>query len=352
MKYAALDLHQETTAVCVRDSQGVIVHRAVVPTTRRDLRDSLRVVRAPLTITVEQGSLASWAVRALARPAWHVIVCDPRRNDLLKHGSKTDRLDAERLSELLRLGAISPVYVPDAQMASLREIVHHHYSMVRDATILQLRIRSLIRREATPAVGDTLFSRRYRKRWIQRSKTPMSRLRLSALYLQLDLTQSLRREAERAIARVARVYPAYELLQSIPCIGPLRAAVIVATIATPERFASRRQLWAYAGLAVRMRGSGEHYIADGQPVRNPKALTTRGLNRNGNPHLKRALVSAATHAARISPPMKAWFDRAVDRGLTPQLARIALARKIASIAFAMWKSGEVFEPERFAAVRS
>jgi transposase len=67
-----------------------------------------------------------------------------------------------------------------------------------------------------------------------------------------------------------------KLLRQIPAIGPIRAALRVALLHTPHRFRTKRQLWAYIGLALRTCTSGEYYFEGGQLKRSKKALAFAG----------------------------------------------------------------------------
>jgi transposase len=62
------------------------------------------------------------------------------------------------------------------------------------------------------------------------------------------------------------------LVRGIPCIGPIRAALLVALMQTPHRFRTKRQLWTYSGLALETRTSGEYRFVDGQLRRSRKPL--------------------------------------------------------------------------------
>lgn len=72
------------------------------------------------------------------------------------------------------------------------------------------------------------------------------------------------------------------LRRQIPSIGPIRAALLIALMQTPYRFRTKRQLWAYCGLALRTYDSGEYHFVGGQLKRPKKAVTIRGLNKNHN----------------------------------------------------------------------
>src|SRR5436190_22829011 len=111
--FVGLDVHAETTVVSVRSSRGIVVKRTVVPTTVAALRRVLSRVRGRVRVVCEVGPLAGWVAKNLQTELREVVVCDRRRTRLLvRSNSKTDRIDADGLSESLRVGAIHPVFVP------------------------------------------------------------------------------------------------------------------------------------------------------------------------------------------------------------------------------------------------
>ena len=57
-----------------------------------------------------EGTCAAWLHDLLKPHVTEVLVCDPRKNALLKSGNKNDRLAARKLADLLRTGLLSPVY--------------------------------------------------------------------------------------------------------------------------------------------------------------------------------------------------------------------------------------------------
>ena len=87
-------------------------------------------------------------------------------------------------------------------------------------------------------------------------------------------------------------------------MGPIRAALLVALIQTPHRFRTKRQLWAYSGLALETRISGEYRYLEGQLQRSHKLLALRGLNHDHNHDLKGLLEAAATTAS--TRPGRCW----------------------------------------------
>lgn len=114
---------------------------------------------------------------------------------------------------------------------------------------------------------------------------------------------------------------------------------------TPNRFRTKRQLWAYCGLALKTRVSGEYQFRDGQLKRSKRQPAPRGLNVNHNPDLKSLFKSAAIHGSSSGDAFGVFYDELLDKGMKPTWARLTLARKIAAVALVIWKKGERFNPE-------
>ena len=83
------------------------------------------------------------------------------------------------------------------------------------------------------------------------------RRRAELLYQQLDGLQTLRRTLRPELLAESRKHKAAKLLRQIPCIGPIRAARLIALMQTPHRFRSKRQLWTYSGLGIETRDNTE-----------------------------------------------------------------------------------------------
>ena len=98
-------------------------------------------------------------------------------------------------------------------------------------------------------------------------------------------------------------------LRQIPYLGPIRSALAVALIQTPHRFRSKRQLWAYSGLALETRTSGEYRYVDGEVRRSKKQICVRGLNKDHNHDLKGLFKAAATMASVRPGPFRAYTKR-------------------------------------------
>ncbi len=164
----------------------------------------------------------------------------------------------------------------------------------------------------------------------------------------IDALEELRKSAEKAMLQEARKHTIYRLLTTVPGLGKIRAAQLLPIVVTPYRFASKRSFWAYCGLAIVMRSSADWVrTRDGRWVKT-KIQQTRGLNRNYNHILKQIFKGAAsTVIGRANDePLHNHYQHLLDSGTKPNLARLTIARQIASIVLSIWRSQEVYDPKK------
>jgi hypothetical protein len=83
-------------------------------------------LRGTLSVTFEEGTLAAWLYDLLKPHVAKLVVCNPRKNALLKHGNKSDRIDARKLAELLYLDNLKSVYLGETGVRMLRELAHSY----------------------------------------------------------------------------------------------------------------------------------------------------------------------------------------------------------------------------------
>src|ERR1700757_150402 len=133
-KYIGMDVHQATISVAVRDSDGKLVMEAILETKAETILQFVRGLRGSLHVTFEEGTCAAWLYALLKPHVTQVLVCDPRKNALLKGGNKNDRIHARKLSELLYLNKLSPVYQGEPGIQTLKELARSYIAMTRDLT--------------------------------------------------------------------------------------------------------------------------------------------------------------------------------------------------------------------------
>ncbi len=138
------------------------------------------------------------------------------------------------------------------------------------------------------------------------------------------------------------------MLETAPGLGPVRVAQMLPIVVTPHRFRTKRQFWAYCGFAVVTHSSSD-WVRDQERWVRARVTQTRGLNFNHNRMLKAIFKGAATTViAHTGPnPLRAAYDRQLENGTKPNLAKLTVARNVAAIVLAMWKTEETYDPERF-----
>src|SRR5213078_60679 len=193
------------------------------------------------------------------------------------------------------------------------------------------RVKALYRSQAIACAGKKPYGRRHRREWLSKLSEAGLHRRAERLYEELDALQGLRRAAKRELVLESRKHAAAKLLRTVPLLGAIRAAWLIGRVQTPHRFRSKRQFWAYCGLALETRSSADYRFEDGQLVRAKKPVFIRGLNRNHNHDLKNLFKSAATTASVIHGPFREFYEGLLAKGLQPAMARLTLARKIAAI---------------------
>ena len=121
-KYIGMDVHQATISVAVRDSAGKLIMECILETKAATILEFIDGLRGTLSVTFEEGTSAAWLHDLLKPHVSHLVVCDPRRNALLKDGSKSDRIDARKLAELLYGNQLHAVYHGEPGLRTLKEL--------------------------------------------------------------------------------------------------------------------------------------------------------------------------------------------------------------------------------------
>jgi len=349
LKYIGLDVHQASISVAILDENGKLVMQSVIATRAAALLELLDGVRGTVQVTFEEGTYSAWLYDLLVRRVSKVVVCNPRKNALLKKGNKSDRIDAWKLAELLRGGMLSPVYHGENSTRTLQELTRSYMTLTQDTTRVMSRIKAIYRSQAIVYGGKKLYTGRHRGEWLSQLKQPGLLCRAERLYEELDLLQQLRRKAKQGLLVESQKHPVCARLRSIPYLGPIRAAVLAARVQTPHRFRSKRQFWAYCGLGLETRSSADYLQVEGQIKRSRKKVLIRGLNLDHNHDLKNIFKGVAMSASIFSGPLQGFYQERVAAGIKPEMAQLTLARKIAAIALTIWKKGESFDPAKLKA---
>jgi transposase len=322
-----------------------VVETSSLKTGASAVRSYLQRLKGRVFVTFEEGTQAQWLYDVVQPLVTQVIVCNPRQNRLLASGNKSDRIDAQKLAELLRNGSLKAVDHQDHGVRVLKELVRNYECFVQDTTRVMSRLKAIYRGQAIACKGHKVYRQEQKKKWLRKLTEGGTRARAGYLYEQLAALRPLRQKAKLAMLREARRQAAYPWLLSMPRLGPISVAQLLAVVGSPHRFRSKRQFWPYVGLAVVTRTTSDLEVVNGVLRRNRRPVATRGLNRNHNHLLKRVFKTAATSACHTGP-FAAAYEARVQRGMDPALARLTIARMMAAITLSLWKRGELFQVER------
>jgi transposase len=259
---------------------------------------------------------------------------------------KTDKDDALRLAELEAIGQLPTVCLPDPATRQRRMLIAVRQELVGRRVACQNRIRALFAGRGMPAPRGARAWTVAGLAGIERHSKPLAECDADELWRgMLELAVAEYRTLVERIAEVAERLDALaakdeatQILESTPGVGPRTAEAVAAHLGDPHRFASAKQVGAYAGLVPRQYQSG--------------ATDRKGrITRRGAGLLRKLLVACAGCMLRYNPWARKVYARLTAGGTTRKKpAIVAVARKLLVRCWAMlrtkqkWRADPVPEP--------
>lgn len=331
--YAGIDVSLEQSSVCVVDGTGKIVREAKVASDPESLIDYFQDLGLPLVrIGLEAGPLSQWLHAGLVAAGIDVVLLETRhvKAALSAMTVKTDRKDARGIAQLLRMGWFRPVHRKSASAQEVRTLLVGRKLLQSKMLDIELGIRGLLRGFGLKVgpVSKGMFATRIRELiagqgMLERVIEPMLRAR-DALRAEFNLLH-------RQVLAITRTNAICRRLMTVPGVGAMVALTFTSTIDDPARFKSSKAVGAHFGLTPKKYQSGETDV-------------TGGISRAGDAMVRTALYEAAqsmlTRVVRMSS-LKSWaLNVAKRRGM--KRAKVALARKLATVLHRMWIDGTDF----------
>lgn len=324
MVHVGVDLHKRVSQIAVLSPNGEV-------TQHRLENDRLRVqqffaqVPAPARVAIEASGTWWWLVDLLEQLGHQPVLSHPKQTRAIAAARlKNDRVDAERLVQLLRGDLLPTVWIPPTAVREARELIRHRVSLVRERTGVTNRLLALLARRNLQPILSQSWSTVPGQRELKALPLPPipSTIRADGLALRRLLDEQIRRLDKELIARWGDDVRVRRLV-TIPGIGPFIAILVVLELADISRFPSAKHMASYIGLTPRVRASADR-------------VRMGHISKEGNRLLRWALVLAATQAARRPGPLRTWY-RLVARRKGKKVARVALARRLAEICYQVWK---------------
>ncbi|WP_265517168.1 IS110 family transposase [Nitratireductor luteus] len=334
MKYfAGLDVSLEETAICVVDEIGQIVKEARAQSEPEALSEALREVDLPLArIRLEACSLTAWLHDGLRAEGLAAICIETRHaNAAMKTmPNKTDRNDARALAQIMRTGWYRQVHVKSRQCRLWRSLLVARRTVLNEMRTIENVVRAMLR-EAGIKLGlpsRTAFAERVRE-LAGGDAEVMAMVEPLLAILSVMLKEFAR--LTKQVLDIARTEKVCRQLMSVPGVGPITALCFRATIDRPDRFSRSRNVGAHLGLTPARYQSGETDI-QGKISRSGDELTRTALYEAAHSLLVRSKKWSS---------LRAWgMNVAKRRGMAR--ARVAVARKLATILHRMWVDATEF----------
>jgi transposase len=347
MRHIGLDVHTDKTMMAwVDDATGEVASRPYeVPTHK--VAEVLAAMPGPQRVALEVSGVALFLARELKSLGLETLVVDAFKSSRLleaRHRAKTDRLDAQSLMECLVDGQLDnlTVWVADEQTQRLRNLTRTREDLLEHTNALRCQIRALLGREGERCPAGNLLGKRLSRRLdeIETRLVPETALCLREYRTSLQALRESMRRLEATIRESTRGHAAVQRLKTLFGCATLTAVTLVAEIGDITRFADARHLRSYAGVTPTVRQSGNRSV-------------TGPLTKHGNPHLRRILVLLAQQFTRYlhghDCPMARRYRRCKGRR-GPNPAKVAMARDLCDLIFAMWRDEQDFDPARLGVV--
>jgi transposase len=340
--WAGLDVGAVSTSLCVIDDNGEVLQETACDSNLATIDREIRWLRRRRHARVAlEAATGSHLARGLRSRGYTVDLYEARKLSkfLRVRRNKTDANDAAGIAEVGRLGptVVSKVHLKslECQMLQSRLTIRRHLIRQRVAAV-NLLCRQL--EHYGGRVSRSTRSKQLRndveaeiKKLFGKSPNALT-AELHQLLAHCERLISYQLRVDGELMRLARETDACRRFMTIPGVGTFCALTFYAAVSEPHRFSHSKNIGAYLGLTPNIHQSG---------------LTSRygRVSKMGSKAARAMLVGASKSFmkwAKPEDPLLNWVT-AVETRSGRRKARIALARKIAVIMLAMWKSGSCYQ---------
>jgi transposase len=254
-------------------------------------------------------------------------------------GIKTDRRDAQVLSEVSTRIELPSVHVPTSISRLRKSACTSREALVSARTQLVNTVRGWLRTELIKIGAGTpgTVPRRVRHKALSHSNGLPEFI--EQLLIGIETLNTQVALADKELRTIAQADPICQRLMSVPGVGPVTAIRFVAALDDVGRFRNAHAVQCYLGLVPGERSSSD------------KKRRT-GITKAGAPRVRWALCQAAwcLRITRKSDPLSLWAQQ-VEARRGKMIAMTGMARRLAGILYALWRDGTRYEPSRLQASR-
>jgi transposase len=313
--------------------------------TTSDAVRKILIKHQPTLVVVEICPLAAMVHDIAAELGIRALVADTTQDAWAWRNvkRKTDRDDALKLLRLAMVNQINPVHIPPAEMRQWRGLLKAREAAVVAQTRCKVRIRALlvtVDRKLTRGKGGWAQAaldelRQWSRPLAECSPQELWRGALAIELKQLELLNEHVDDFDRKLQDWAKTDRRLQLVSTIPGVGTVTAATIVAVLDDPHRFRSRRQVASYGGLTPRRYQSGQ--------------MDHQGrISKRGNAMLRRILNQAAWASVRYNASQREFYLRLSNNGQKGKRKRavVAVMHKLLVTAWAILRDERPYQAPR------
>ena len=320
----------------------------------------------------------------LKAKGYTIYVINPIQSDSLRkmyiRQTKNDSIDSFLIAEVIRFGQFGTTSMADENILAMRQLCRYRDSVISSRTEIKLRIGTImeqifpeyekqfsslwlstsmgiLEKYLTPenienAPIDELFEIIKDKSHNRLTKAKAISIKEAAadtfgikiaqdafsfqLKQLIDKMNFLDKQIEALDIEIMKYYEQFDCyLHTIPGIGIIGAATILAEIGDISRFKNSSALVAFAGIDPTVRQSGEFNS------------THNHMSKRGSPYLRHAIFLAATTCSFHNSPLNAYYKKKRDQGKHHLTATGAVARKLTTVIYAVLRDSKPYEPKKF-----
>jgi transposase len=327
-QYVGIDVHRYRSVIVRQNAAGEQLAAARIDNDPMALMSEISKAGPCPEVVLEATYGWYWAADALAEAGATVHLAHPLGiKGFTTRRVKNDWRDAADLADLLRMDRLPEGWIAPPETRALRELVRHRAKLVHLRTGVKASVHAVLAKQGIRLPVGDVFGQRGRVLLAEAPLDPPFRARVNsqcrlieALGFEIAVTTSL-------ITRQVAADPGYLVIQQIPGVGPVLAAVLAAEIGDIHRFSSPRQLCSWAGLTPK------HHESDRKVHRG--RITKQG---------SRLVRWAVVEAAQKVPADAGWLV-ATREGIRERrgrnIATVAVARRLLTLVFYGLRDGHI-----------
>ncbi len=338
MIYIGMDTSIKSFEVYAINDRKKVVFRDEIPATRAALRLTMKGLgREPKLVVFEAGNQLKWIALTLKQlKGVHVHVVHPNVVKwIIQSSGKTDKIDARKLAHLAR-GDLLPkkVHIVEGKVRQLRELLGARSKLQSKRVALINTIRGYMLQEGYK-LPKKFFERRDWKEQLKKSKVGQTtKLIIASFMTSIEALLESESQLNKQLLKIED--NRLKQLESIPSIGQITSRTLLSAIDDAQRFDDKKGAAKYGALTPRIYQSGEVFHLG-------------RISKDGRHEVRRVLLQCAHTVARMKTlavrPLKEFFLRIMKRR-GKKIAIVALARKLMTIAYAVLKTGEYYNPAK------